>query len=94
MGWIIGYDTGWAISWFFGDGKDYTLATWPNLSFELVALEGTVILKTWQAGNNIWITQETDEVGDGESVIHSYPLLFLGLISLISVIFILYRKTR
>ena len=94
VGWIIGYDTGWAISWFFGDGKDYTLATWPNLGFELPSLEGTIPLRTWNAGNDVWITQEPDEVDDGEPVIPSYPLLFLGLISLISVISILYRKTR
>lgn len=74
--------------------KGYTLATWPNLDFELITLEGTVPLKTWNAGNSIWITQETDEGGDEEPVISSYPLLFLGLISLISVIFILYRKRR
>ena len=86
--WFFGYDTGWGISWLFGDGDEYTLTTWPNLFWELASIEGTISLKTWNAGDGIWGFQEING-GNGTSTIYSYPIFFLGLISLICVISII-----
>jgi len=81
--WIIGYETGWGISWLFGEGDEYRLTNWPNLSFDLTPIEGTIGLKTWSAGENSWISTETKREGD--PVISSYNIIFiLGVISIVS----------
>jgi len=85
--WFIGYDTGWGISWLFGAGDEYKLTTWPNLNLDLTPLEGTIGLKTWNAGINSWISDETEEVS--EPAIGSYcVLIMLGIVGVISVIYI------
>ncbi len=100
VGWIVGYDTGWAISWFFGEGDEYNLASWPNMYLNLTKLEGTINLKTWEAGEDAWITSDSDgddTEPDGDrrdqAFINGYPLIILILFSFVSVIFIIH-KTR
>ena len=81
--WIVGYETGWGISWLFGGGDEYKLATWPNLNLDLVPIEGTIGLKTWDAGDTAWISD--DSVGDSNPMISSYNIfLVIGVIGIIS----------
>jgi len=100
VGWIVGYDTGWAISWLFGEGGECNLASWPNMNLNLTRLEGTINLKTWDAGEDAWITSdsdgddaEPDVNGRDQAVINGFPLIILILFSFISVIIIIH-KTR
>jgi len=81
--WIAGYETGWGISWLFGSGDDYHLATWPNLNLDLVPIEGTIGLKSWIAGETSWISSES--VPDSNPSISSYNIfLILAVIGILS----------
>lgn len=73
-------------------GDEYKLTTWPNLNLDLAPLEGTMGLKTWNAGKNSWISDEIEE--ESEPIIGSYDVLIvLGVVGIISV-FILRKKFR
>jgi len=86
VNWFIGYETGWAISWLFGTGDEYKLTSWPNLNLNLMSLEGTIGLKTWNVGTNSWISDDTELID--EPTIGSYSVLFMaGIIGVISVIY-------
>ncbi|MFW9773059.1 MAG: hypothetical protein ACFFEO_12970, partial [Candidatus Thorarchaeota archaeon] len=92
VNWFIGYETGWAISWLFGTGGDYKLTSWPNLNFDLAPLEGTIGIKTWNAGANSWISEGTDITDSNEPSIGSYsPLILLSFIGIISAIYIKWK---
>jgi len=81
--WMLGYETGWGISWLFGEGDEYKLTTWPNVNLDLVSTEGTIGLKTWVAGDTTWISADT--VRDSNPVISSYNIFFMiGVIGIIS----------
>ena len=90
INWIVGYHLGWGISWLFGENKEYTLIKWPNLNLDLESLNGTIALKTWNAGENEWLTQETPE--NDNLFIAGYSLFFLGLMSFVGIIYIRYKK--
>lgn len=87
VGWMMGYDTGWGISWLFGEGDEYVLTTWPDLNLDLTTLEGTFTLKTWESGSNAWISEEITE----KVAIPGYSLQFLIIIGLIGIILIFYK---
>lgn len=79
--WLMGYDTGLGIFWFFGAGDEYKLTTWPNSNFDLVPIEGTIRLKTWNAGNTTWIS----DLRDDKPMIASYNIfLILSVLGIIS----------
>ena len=89
--WIVGYESGWGIFWLFGAGDEYELNTWPNSNFDLVPLEGTIDLKTWNAGDTTWIS----DVRDDKSSISSYNIfLIFGVIGIISGIILMKKKNQ
>ncbi|MFX1487976.1 MAG: hypothetical protein ACFFBI_02440, partial [Promethearchaeota archaeon] len=73
--WLVGYETGWVLSWFFGSGDEYYLTTWPNLNLYLVPIEGTIGLKSWFAGDAYWMSSEV--VPDIYPSISSYNILLI-----------------
>jgi len=75
---MLGYETGWGISWLFGSGDEYHLATWPNLNLDLVPIEGTVGLKSWIAGETSWMSSES--VPDNNPTISSYNVFLLVVV--------------
>ncbi|MFX1415125.1 MAG: hypothetical protein ACFFA2_15030, partial [Promethearchaeota archaeon] len=86
VNWFIGYETGWGISWLFGAGDEYKLTTWPNLDLDLTPLQGTICLKTWNAGINSWITGENE--APNEPTIGSYSaVIMVGIIGVVSIIY-------
>jgi hypothetical protein len=87
VGWMMGYETGWGISWLFGDGKEYSLATWPNLDFDVSRSEGSILLNTWQAGEGVWISEGTDYPP-------SIPGYQLSVILFMSLVFLVYIQRR
>lgn len=87
VGWILGYDTGWGISWLFGSGDDFLLTTWPDLNYDIVSLERSLNITSWKAGNNVWIS---DNGGD-EPIITGYPLFLLLLAGLFITTYIIKR---
>jgi len=77
--WLIGYDTSWGISWLFGAGDEDELTTWPNSNFDLVPLEGTIVLKPWNAGDTAWISY----IREDKLIIVSYNIfLIIGMIGI------------
>lgn len=80
------------ISWLFGEGDEYKLATWPNLNLDLVPIEGTIGLKTWDAGDTAWISDDTGI--DSNPMISGYNIfLMIGVIGIIYVA-IIRKKLR
>ena len=59
---------------------------------DVASLEGSIILNSWIAGNNAWISQQPDNGGGEPTSITGYPLFFLILASLIIIMFILKRN--
>ena len=54
--WTIGYTSGGAISWLFRAGNEYLIASWPDFNQNLTSSEDSNNLKSWDAGNNAWIS--------------------------------------
>ena len=90
--WLIGYETGNVISWLFGDGKEYWLAKWPNLDFNLASLEDKVVINTWEAGASEWTTEANTE--NNPPIITGYPIIFTGIIMFSIILPLIKIKTK
>jgi len=72
---------------FCGAGDEYELTSWPNENLDLAPMGGTIELKTWNAGDTGWISNDTTR----DPVITSYDIfLILGVMGIVS--WILLRK--
>ncbi len=91
VGWIIGYDTSYFISWLFGDGDEYLLGIWPDLSYDMTALNEGIILNTWEASNGLWRKENTNNLG---SNIPFGNIIVISGLFISNTIYIAYKKRR
>jgi len=87
--WYVGYTPSWMLELIIGGGNEYLLGQYPNINFDLASITSNIVLKTWNASNDLWGSQDPSDgfpSGEEPSIPFGNSLIIFAIIGTITII--------